>query len=83
MDRVFIVSGIVRGYSVNYGYYKTESSALAGLEKQAESFRSKGFTVEHLEAIRQFNEHAEILLYDGPECEYYGHIRVHSQPLND
>lgn len=81
MDKVFCVAGHIRDNRVEYGYYKTESSALAGLEKQAESFSSKGFTVEHREPIPTFNECGEILIYDG--AELYGIIRVKSNILND
>ena len=81
MDKVFCVAGLIRDSRVEYGYYKTEAGALAGLEKQAESFRAVGFKVEHREPIPNFNECGDILIYDGEKL--YGVISVKYHILND
>ena len=74
MERLFIVSGHIKGQPVTYGYFKSNSGANACLDMQVEAFRSKGFKVEILESDQ------EIQIYWGGE--YYGYISVKSNTLN-
>ena len=69
MERLFMVSGHIKGQPVTYGYFQSKFGANACLNRQVEAFSSKGFKVEILEFIDD-----EIQIYWGGE--YYGYISV-------
>lgn len=74
MERLFIVSGHIKGQPVTYGYFKSNSGANACLDRQVGGFRSKGFKVEIIESEQ------EIQIYN--DGQYYGYISVKSNILN-